>query len=77
MRIAIEWNYGGTAALYKYITHKEKLRVMASKTVAKVYTVATLLRNSHVMLYGCQSSNYFDLRMHDNMLSAYITGANL
>lgn len=77
VRIAIEWNYGGTAALYKYITHKEKLRVMASKTVAKVYTVATLLRNCHVMLYGCQSSNYFDLRMHDNMLSAYITGANL
>jgi hypothetical protein len=77
VRISIEWNYGGTAALYKYIAHKEKLRSLASKTVAKVYTVATLLRNCHVMLYGCQSSNFFDLRMHDNMLSAYLTGANL
>jgi hypothetical protein len=60
VRISIEWNDGGTAALYEYIAHKEKLRVLVSKTVAKVYTVATLLRNCHVMLYGCQLSNFFD-----------------
>lgn len=73
VRISIEWNYGYTAALFKYLTFEGKLKVLQSTTVSKVYIVATLLRNCHVMLYGGQSSNYFDLNMHPNILNAYLT----
>ena len=58
VRISIEWNYGYTASLFKYLGDTDKLKVMQSETIAKVYTVATLLRNFRVILRGGQSSNY-------------------
>ena len=61
VRISIEWNYGTTAALFKCVCNKHKLKLLQSKSVSKIYTVATILRNLHIGLYGCQSSNYFDL----------------
>jgi hypothetical protein len=69
VRIAIEWNYGYTAALYKYLGLESKLKLLQSSTVTKVYIVATLLRNCNVCLYGGQSSNYFNLVMRPDMLS--------
>ena len=77
VRIAIEWNYGFTAALYKYLGLQGKLKLLQSNTVTKVYTVATLLRNCNVSLYGGQSSNYFNLIMHPDMLECYLTQTDL
>ena len=44
-----------------YLQKKNKLKVLGSTVVAKVYTVTTLLRNFRVALYGSQTSNYFGI----------------
>lgn len=72
VRVAIEWNYGVTANLFRYLKNIQKLKVMNGGTVAKIYTVATILRNCHVMLYGGISSSYFDIRIPDDMLERYL-----
>ena len=72
VRISIEWNYGSTASLFKYVCNKRKLKVLQSATVSKIYTVCTILRNLHVGLYGCQSSNYFDLDIPDDFVEKYL-----
>ena len=72
VRISIEWNYAVTASLFKYVICPEKLKLLQSSRVSKIYTVATLFRNFHVAIYGSQSSKYFHLAMPDNMLVAYI-----
>ena len=72
VRISIEWDYGLTATLFPYLSNISKLKLMKSKTVAKVYTVCTLLKNIHVILYGCQTSNYFDLQLSPDILDYYI-----
>ena len=72
VRIAIEWNYGVTANLFRYLKNIQKLKVMNGATVAKVYTVATILRNCHVALYGGISSSYFNIRIPDDMLEQYL-----
>ena len=59
VRISIEWNYAVTAKLFPYVACPSKLRILSTDSVAKVYTVATLLRNFHCALYGQQSANYF------------------
>jgi hypothetical protein len=61
VRISIEWNYGYTVSLFRYVGQKHKLKVMRRATVMKVYTIATLMRNLHIGFYGGQSSNYFNL----------------
>jgi hypothetical protein len=68
IRIAIEWNYGNTSNLFHYLRNLDKLRVMRSRVIVRIFTVCVLLRNCHIALYGCQSSNYFDLAMKPNML---------
>jgi hypothetical protein len=45
---------------------------MNETTVAKIYTVATLLCNCHVCLYGSISSNYFDIELPVDMLTSYL-----
>ncbi len=75
VRISIEWNYGYTAGLFKYLVNPEKLKVMQSARVAKIYTVATLLRNFHIACYGGQTSNYFGLTT--NFLAHYIHQTDL
>jgi len=74
--ISIEWNYGTCASLFSYIRRPEKFKVLGSERVSKIYTVATLFRNFHVALYGCQTSKYFDLPIPENMLSHYINQTN-
>jgi hypothetical protein len=65
VRESIEWSYGSTAAKFKYLTNLEKLQVMKGTKTLKVYTVATILRNIHVILYGSQTSNYFEFERSD------------
>ena len=73
VRISIEWDYGFTASLFKYICTESKLKLLKdSEKVSKVYTVATLLRNFYIALYGCQTSNYFNFDIPNDMLDKYI-----
>jgi hypothetical protein len=72
VRISIEWNYMVTAGLFKYLAHFEKLKVLGSDNVSKVYTVATILRNCNVTMYGSMTSNYFELEIPNNMFENYI-----
>jgi hypothetical protein len=76
VRIAIEWNYGATSNLFAYLKNLAKLRLMNNTVVVKIYTVATLLRNCHIMLYGGISSNYFGITMRENMLEKYLRQEN-
>ena len=67
------WYNGITASLFKYLVTPSKMKILESSTVSKVYIVATtILRNCHVALYGSQSSNYFNLTLHEHMLEKYI-----
>jgi hypothetical protein len=72
IRISIEWNYGTTGMLFKYVLCARKMQLLKSDYVSKVYTVATLFRNFHVALYGSQTSNYFNIIMPNDMLQKYI-----
>ena len=76
VRESIEWNYGYTSALFRYIMTKRKFKLMNAGIVSKVYIVATLLRNFHVALYGGQTSNYFGLDMPHDFLEHYINQTN-
>lgn len=76
VRIAIEWNYGVTANLFAYLKNLHKLRLMNNTVVVKIYTVATLLRNCHIALYGGISSSYFGIILRDNMLEKYLRQEN-
>jgi hypothetical protein len=73
VRISIEWDYGYTASLFKYVTNKRKLQVLNGDTVSKIYTVATVFRNIHAGFYGCQTSNYFSVCLPDNYVEKYLT----
>ena len=74
VRISIEWNYGATATDFAYLKNTDKLRIMESKNVTRVYTVATIFRNFKVGLYGSQTSNYFNVVPPENFISKYING---
>ena len=58
--------------LFKYVNCTDKLKILASQRVSKIYTVATLFRNFHIACYGCQSFKYFHLDIPDDMLEHYI-----
>jgi hypothetical protein len=72
VRKSIVWNYGHTATLFKYLQNKRKMKLLASTTVSKVYTVCTLLRNLHIGCYGCQTANYFNLDIPANFVHHYL-----
>ena len=72
VRISIEWNYAVTGNLFGYLCNHNKLKLLGSSIVSKIYTVATILRNCHVALYGCETSNYFDLLMPTDFLEMYL-----
>jgi Fe-S-cluster containining protein len=74
VRISIEWNYGYRAALFKYIQRVDKLKIMKPASVSRVYTVCTLLHNFYSILYGNQSTNYFNSRFKADVLDHYING---
>jgi hypothetical protein len=61
VRESIEWGYGTTAALFRYLQNLGKLQVMKAEKTYQVYTVATILRNCHVIFYGCQKSCFFNV----------------
>ena len=77
VRISIEWNYGYTAALFQYVKKKDKLKLLKSHKCHKVYTVANLFKNFHVMYNGGQSSQYFGVKFHPDHVYHYITQTDL
>jgi hypothetical protein len=77
VRISIEWNYGYTASIFKYVQNEWKMKILLSEIVAKVYTVVTLLRNFLVAIYGGQTSNYFNVRLPYEFLEHYINQTDL
>ena len=77
VRISIEWNYATTGSLFKYISLLWKLRLMRSANVAKVFTVCTILKNYHAILYCCQTSNYINVSFLDGFIDYYINQENL
>lgn len=77
VRQSIEWNYAVTASLFKYVGMRDKLKLLKSDNVAKIYTVATLFRNFHACLYGCQASNYFQIVFQLDFLEKYIQQSKL
>jgi hypothetical protein len=72
VRISIEWNYMNTSNLFRYLKIFNKLRVMKSTVVCKIYILCTILRNCHIALYGGISSNYFDIFLPSDMLEKYM-----
>jgi hypothetical protein len=77
VRISIEWNYGYTINLFRYIGQKHKLKVMKKGSVKRVYTICTLLRNLHIGFEGGQTSNYFNLRMPRDFVEHYINQTDM
>ena len=72
VRISIEWSYGAVSNLFHYLRNLDKLRLLRSEHLKRVYTVCHLLRNCHVALYGGIESNYFDITLPDDMLEMYL-----
>lgn len=72
VRISIEWNYLVTANLWHYVTEYNKLCLLQSPVVSKIYVVATLLRNFYGCSYGNQTSNYFGYKFPEGFLTSYI-----
>lgn len=77
VRISIEWNYGFQATLFRYLLNQNKLKILKTQNVAKVYTVTCLFRNFYIAVYGSQSSNYFDLHLPSTMLDCYINQSDI
>jgi len=72
VRISIEWNYSVTSNLFGYLKNFNKLRLLTDCNCAKIYIVATFLRNCHVCIYGSISSSYFNLLLPSDMLEQYL-----
>ena len=72
VRISIEWNYMNTANVFSYLKNLNKLRLMKTRNVSKVYVVATFLRNCRTFLYGSLSSSYFALEIDRKKLESYL-----
>ena len=77
VRISIEWNYGTTASLFTFIGMKRKFKVYETAGVARIYIVATLLKNFHACLYGNQTMNYFNVVLQEDFLECYISSRNI
>ena len=65
VKFSIAWDYGFTVSLFKYFWTEEKLKLLK---VSKVYTVATLLQNFLIALYGCQNINLKNQKSITNTL---------
>jgi len=72
VRVSIEWNYAVTANTFNYLRNLDKLKVMHTTHVVKIYRACTLLRNINVCLYGSISSHYFNITIPLNMLEQYM-----
>lgn len=73
VRISIEWDYGHTASLFRYLQNIVKLKLLRRHTVTRIYTVCTILRNVHTGFNGSQTSQYFNVMLPDDYVQKYLT----
>jgi hypothetical protein len=59
-REIIEWDYGNVGTMWAFMHYKYLLK-LRKMTIADMYLCALLLRNAHVCMNGCQTSEYFDI----------------
>merc|ERR1711939_177753 len=60
LRVSVEWGFGKIFGLFQYLNHEENLRLFL-QPVGLYYPVANILANCHTILYGSQTSDYFDV----------------
>jgi hypothetical protein len=72
VRISIEWNYMATASCFRYVGNINKLRLLQSTTISRVYITATILRNFRTCIYGNETSHYFNYQFAVDFLEKYI-----
>ena len=77
IRISIEWNYGLTYNLFRYLNMNYKMFVLNHSIMKKIFIVCTLLRNFHVILYGSETSSYFNYSFSADFLKSYINQSEL
>jgi hypothetical protein len=80
VRISIEWNYGSTSEMFKFLQLPRKMRLLANpRQVSKVYTVCTLFRNFYTILNGNQTSAYFNYTfpVPSRFINCYINQTDL
>lgn len=58
-RVSVEWQYGQVAELFPFTDYKKNIKLRNANS-ARVYFVATFLRNCHTCLYGNTTSAYFN-----------------
>jgi hypothetical protein len=73
VRISIEWNYMTSAALFPYIKEINKLKILESNIISRVYIVVTLIRSMYSCIYGNETSHYFGYIFSNDFLEKYMT----
>ena len=58
VRESIEWSYKDAKSIWKYMDYKILLQ-LKKQPLAKILFVCFLLKNAHVAMYGCQTSQAF------------------
>ena len=59
VRQCVEWSYRDVASIFRFIQHKENLKVFR-QPIGTYYWVSVLLANCRTCLYGGISSNFFE-----------------
>ena len=72
-----QWNNGTTASSFTFIGMKGKFKVYETAGVARIYIMATLLKNFHACLYGNQTKNNFNVVLQEDFLKCYISSRNI
>jgi hypothetical protein len=57
-REVIEWDYGDLKSQFAFLDYKKVLK-MRKMPVAYIFLCALLLRNAHVCMNGCRTSEFF------------------
>jgi hypothetical protein len=59
-REVIEWDYGDVGSMWSFLKFSPNLKTRGMYSV-ETYLTAMSLRNMHVTMNGCNTSNYFSL----------------
>jgi DDE superfamily endonuclease len=61
LREAIEWEYADISRLWGYTAFTGSLKMLKAP-VTKIFIAATILKNAHVTVNGCEASIYFNMQ---------------
>ena len=57
VRVSVEWLFGDIKSYFKFIDFK-KIQLSA---IGKLVTVCAILQNARTCMYGCVTSNFFNI----------------